>query len=209
MQPWRQSSCISSLAVALLAAAPASPAGAARDLQIEAQREGAAVEIKAHAELDAPLALAWQVLTDYERLPAFIPGIAKSVVRERHGATLLVEQSGAARFLVFSFPIEVRYEVTERPQQSVESHAVGGNLRRMNGRYELEPGAEPLTVRLRYHGLIEPDFNLPPLIGVAALRSMAEEQFAAMVAEIERRAAEAGAAEPSGRASEPSGRVAK
>ena len=199
MQPWRQSSCIGPLAVLLLAAAPAGPASAARDVEIEAHREGASVEIKAHAELAAPAAVAWQVLTDYERLPAFIPGIAKSVVRERHGAVLVVEQSGAARFLVFSFPIEVRYEVTERPQQSVESRAVGGNLRRMNGRYELEPGVEPLTVRLRYHGLIEPDFHLPPLVGVAALRSMAEEQFAAMVAEIERRAAEAGAAEPSGR----------
>jgi len=196
--PWRQSSCICPLAVALLAAAPAGPASAARDLQIEAQREGTSVEIKAHAELAAPLAIAWQVLTDYERLPAFIPGLAKSVVRERLGDTLLVEQSGEARFLIFSFPIEVRYEVTERPQQSIESRAVAGNLRRMNGRYDLEAGEEPLTVRLRYHGLIEPDFNLPPLVGVAALRGMAAEQFAAMVAEIERRAAEA--AERPGRA---------
>lgn len=186
MQSWR----LPSLALALLAAASAN---AARDVEIQAQREGASVEIRAHADLAAPVAVVWQVLTDYEHLPQFIPGIAKSVVRERQGAVLFVEQSGAARFLVFSFPIEVRYEVTERPQQWIESRAVGGNLKRMNGRYDLEPGAEPLTVRLRYHGLIEPDFHLPPLVGVAALRSMAEEQFTAMVAEIERRATEAGA----------------
>jgi len=162
-------------------------------VEIEAQRQGDAVEIKAHAQLAAPAALVWQVLTDYERLPGFIPGIAKSVVRERQGNMLVVEQAGAARFLVFSFPIEVRYQVTEGPPQWVESHAVGGNLRRMNGRYDLEPGSEPLTIRLRYHGLIEPDFSLPPLVGVAALRSMAEEQFIAMVAEIERRAGAPGA----------------
>jgi len=189
VQPWR----IPSLAVALFAAAHAAPGSAAQDVEIEAQRQGESVEIKAHALLAAPAALVWEVLTDYERLPGFIPGIAKSVVRERQGNMLLIEQTGAARFLFFSFPIEVRYQVTERPPQWVESRSVGGNLKRMNGRYDLEPGAEPLTIRLRYHGLIEPDFQLPPFVGVAALRSMAEEQFTAMVAEIERRAALAGA----------------
>jgi len=173
--PWRQSSCICPLAVALLAAAPAGPASAARDLQIEAQREGTSVEIKAHAELAAPLAIAWQVLTDYERLPAFIPGLAKSVVRERRGDTLLVEQSGEARFLIFSFPIEVRYEVTERPQQSIESRAVAGNLRRMNGRYDLEAGEEPASVDDEALALVqaggsagpdEAEFN--PFLGDAA-----------------------------------------
>jgi len=202
VQSWR----LPSLALALLAAAPAS---AARNIEIDARREGAAVEVRAHAEVAVPAAVVWHVLTDYERLPAFIPGIVKSVVRERHGDTLLVEQSGEARFLVFSFPIEVRYEVREQPQQWVESHAVGGNLKRMNGRYDLEPGAEPLTIRLRYRGLIEPDFNLPPLVGLVALRSMVEEQFTAMVAEIERRGAQARTSERAGPAAEPTERAVK
>jgi len=189
VQPWRIPTLAVALVAATLLANYAAPASAAQDVEIEAQRQGDAVEIKAHAQLAAPAALIWQVLTDYERLPAFIPGIAKSVVRQRDGNVVFVDQTGEARFLLFYFPIDVRYEVTERAPQSVESRAVGGNLKRMNGRYDLEPGSEPLTIRLRYHGLIEPDFQLPPFIGVAALRSMAEEQFTAMVAEIERRAA--------------------
>ena len=159
MQPWR----IPSLAVEFFAAALlanyAAPGRAAQDVAIEAHRQGDSVEITAHAQLTAPAALVWQVLTDYERLPAFIPGLTKSVVRQREGNVVLVEQTGEARFLLFYFPIEVRYEVTERAPQSVESRAVGGNLKRMNGRYDLEPGSEPFTVRLRYHGLIEPDFQ--------------------------------------------------
>jgi hypothetical protein len=61
----------------------------------------------------------------------------------------------------------------------------------MTGRYELHPAASAQRngILLRYEGEIEPDFYLPPIIGVAALRGMVEEQFAAMVAEIERRAA--------------------
>jgi len=83
----------------------------------------------------------------------------------------------------------VRLEVTERPPQSISSRAVAGNVRHMSGRYEIQPDADRGTVLLRYVGEIEPDFELPPLIGVAALRSTATEQFTAMVAEIERRAA--------------------
>jgi ribosome-associated toxin RatA of RatAB toxin-antitoxin module len=144
--------------------------------------------VLASAVLFAPAPIVWQVLTDYERLPAFIPGITKSSVRAREGTRLLVEQAGEARFLIFSFPIEVRLEVTESPSRGIASRAVGGNLRRMDGRYELAPDAARNAVTLRYTGEIEPEFNLPPLIGLAAMRHMVEEQFTAMVAEIERRA---------------------
>jgi ribosome-associated toxin RatA of RatAB toxin-antitoxin module len=193
---WRTSS----VAVTLLAAAYAAPGSAADDLSIEAERRGDSVEIHARALVAAPPALVWEVLTDYERLPSFIPGLARSTVRERQGNRLVIEQTGEARFLVFSFPIDVRYEVIESPPDWISSRAVGGNLRRMNGRYDLQPrparaGAQAARgmMLLRYEGAIEPDFKLPPLIGLVALRSMVEQQFTAMVAEIERRAAAQGA----------------
>lgn len=184
------------MAVALLAAAYAAPGSAADDVSIEADRRGDSIEIRARALVAAPPALVWQVLTDYERLPGFIPGLARSVIRERQGNRLVLEQAGEARFLVFSFPIEVRYEVIESPPSGISSRAIGGNLRRMNGRYELQPApASPGTeggrgaVLLRYEGEMEPAFELPPVIGLVAVRSMVEQQFTAMVAEIERRAA--------------------
>jgi len=180
------------MAVALLAVAYAAPGSAADDVSIEAERQGDSIEIRAHALIAAPPALAWQVLTDYERLPSFIPGIVKSVVRQRQGNQLVLEQTGEARFLVFAFPIEVRYEVTESPPDWVASRAVGGNLRRMNGRYELQSSTVQGSMLLRYQGAIEPNFDLPPVVGVVALRSMVEQQFTAMVAEIERRAAAQG-----------------
>jgi len=175
--------------VAVLLAVQVAPGRAAEDLSVEAERRGERVAVQARAQISAPVAVVWEVLTDYEHLPRFIPGIAKSVVLSRDGSRLLVEQSGEARFLVFSFPLEVRLEVTERPPQSISSRALAGNVRHMSGRYEIQPDAERGTVLLRYVGEIEPDFELPPLIGVAALRSTVTEQFTAMVAEIERRAA--------------------
>ena len=174
--------------LAVLLAVPAWTAGAADELVVEAERRGGRIEVRARAVVAARASLAWQVLTDYEGLPGFIPGILRSSVRLHEGNRLQVEQSGEARFLIFSFPIDVRLEVTESRPDWISSRAVGGNLRRMNGRYELRPGPGG-RMELRYRGEIEPDFDLPPLVGVAALRGMVEEQFSAMVAEIERRAA--------------------
>ena len=179
---------ISVLAVALLVAAHAVPGLAAEDVLVEAERAGEGVEVRARALIAAPQPLIWEVLTNYEQLPSFIPGIAKSAVRSRQGGKVTIDQSGEASFLVFSFPINVRLEVTEGAPDWVASRAVSGNLRRMNGRYDIQPDARG-GVLLRYSGVIEPDFELPPLIGTAALRSMVEQQFMAMVAEIERRAA--------------------
>jgi ribosome-associated toxin RatA of RatAB toxin-antitoxin module len=179
---------ISFLAVALLMAAHAVPGLAAEDVLVEAERAGEGVEVRARALIAAPRPLVWEVLTNYELLPSFIPGIAKSVVRSRNGGAVVVDQSGEATYLVFTFPIEVRLEVTESAPDWVASRAVSGNLRRMNGRYDIQPGPRG-GVLLRYSGLIEPAFELPPLIGTAALRSIVEQQFTAMVAEIERRAA--------------------
>jgi ribosome-associated toxin RatA of RatAB toxin-antitoxin module len=164
---------------------------AAEDLSVEAERQGEGVDIRARATVAAPLPLVWEVLTDYEALPRFIPGIVRSSVLERRGNRVLIEQAGAARFLVFSFPIEIRLDVTENPPQWIMSHAAGGNLRRMSGRYDIEADAARGTCTLRYRGAIEPDFALPPLVGIAAMRGMVEEQFTAMIAEIERRAAAA------------------
>ena len=158
---------------------------AAEDFFVDASRHGERFDLRAGALVAAPPALVWQVLTDYERLPRFVPGLSRSIVRLREGNRALVQQSGEARFLVFSYPIEVELEVNESPTDWVESRAVGGNVRRMHGRYELHPQAR--GTMLLYDGEIVPDFHLPRFIGTAAVRTMIEQQFTAMVGEIERR----------------------
>jgi ribosome-associated toxin RatA of RatAB toxin-antitoxin module len=173
--------------LALLAHAAA--ASAAEDLYTEVGRSGDRFSVRAQATIDAPAALAWQVLTDYDNLARFVPGLTASAVLLRDANHAMLEQKGEARFLIFTFPIEVRLEVLESPHDWIAARAVGGNLRRMSGRYDLQPRNGALL--LRYTGELEPAFDLPPLVGTLALRGMVEEQFAAMVAEIERRAAAA------------------
>jgi len=162
-------------------------AAAADDFYVDVDRNGHTFAVRAEATVAAPVSMVWEVLTDYDNLSRFIPGLSVSSVNRRSGNRVQLEQKGEARFLFFSYPIEVVLEVLESPSSSISSRAVGGNLRRMSGRYDLKSTGGGIL--LRYTGELEPDFGLPPIIGTLAVRTMVEEQFGAMVAEIERRAA--------------------
>ena len=179
---------IAAVAYALLLAACAQCAFAATDFEVAATRNGELIEVRARATINAPLAVVWSTLIDYERLPDFIPGLKKSRVIARAGATSTIEQSGEARFLFLSVPIEITVESTERPP-NIEVRRIAGSVRYLHGRYETEVSGDPAQVRLRWIGAIAPESDLPPLIGEALMRLSIQEQFAGMVREIERREA--------------------
>ena len=166
--------------------APARSADAVNVIVNFTAQDGA-VQVSARAVVHAPIELIWQTLTDYDHLSQFVPGIDSSRVISRQGARLIVEQKGAARWWFFYYPIRVTVASTERPYESIDVRLLEGNLRRLDGRYHIEPrrdgGAE-----VTWQGLIEPDTPLPAFIRNAVLRRSISEQFAGMVKEIERRA---------------------
>ncbi len=157
----------------------------AADVSVRASRNGDVLSVEASAEFEAGLEQAWQVLTDYDQLAEFIPGMRESRVIERGARGPVVEQKGEARLLFLSYAIEVRLVVEEYPYERIVSRAVAGNFRQMSGAYVLEAAAG--RVRLRYAGTLVPDFYVPPLIGTLVLRLNVERQFGALVDEILRR----------------------
>jgi ribosome-associated toxin RatA of RatAB toxin-antitoxin module len=167
----------------------AAAAHAADDLSVEATRKGPYVEVRARATIDAPLSVIWTTLTDYERLPEFVSSMKRSRVTSRNGSTAIIEQAGEARFLMFTFPIDVTLEAIESPPMSIRVRALSGTLRHLEGRYDVEPDHDSGKFILRWAGTIAPDFSLPPLFGEVVMRMSVEEQFTAMVGEIERREA--------------------
>src|SRR4051812_9981360 len=52
--------------------------GAAAEISVEMTRHGESFEVRAMARIEANVAEVWKVLTDYERLPEFIPGLRES-----------------------------------------------------------------------------------------------------------------------------------
>jgi ribosome-associated toxin RatA of RatAB toxin-antitoxin module len=174
----------------LLLSCAAVLAGATEPMQVQARRQGDAVQVQAQASVKAPHALIWKTLTDYDHMAEFVPGIRSSRVLERRGATTTVEQVGTARLWFFSFTIDVVVETTEQPPHLIGIRVLKGNLKQLNGGYRLEKidGSDDEFL-LRWEGVIEPDIAVPQVIAVPLLRASLAEQFTGMVKEIERREA--------------------
>lgn len=180
-------------ALALIGATASANCGASDDVSVVAHAQGRAVQVQAVATLHVPYDLIWETLTDYAHLADFIPGMRVSRIVERRGATVVVEQEGAARFLAFSHTIRVTVESIEEPPRKIGIRVVKGNLKQLRGGYEIDPLPAPLSgYVLRWQGVIEPQLAVPGIIGAPLLRANVADQFLGMVKEIERRHAARG-----------------
>lgn len=184
--------------------APPAPSGVA----LEVTRDGNAFSVTARADLQADARTAWDTLVDVERLPQFVPNITRVQVLSRQprasGEVLAVAFDGTFRLFFLSFPTHVWLDVEHVPYTDVVARLrppppgerTASSLKRFSGRYTLTTvgaGRGGATrVRFDYTAEFELAMALPPvlgtLFGTAAVRAMLREQFAALVAEIERRA---------------------
>ncbi|MEO8005246.1 MAG: SRPBCC family protein [Betaproteobacteria bacterium] len=161
------------------------PAGAsAAKIHLEVSRQDDTFDVRAEAEIDADPIAAWGVLTDYDRLAEFIPGMQESKVVTRTGSTVIVDQRGDATLLFLTFPMRARLEIQEHPFESVVSNAISGNFKDLHGEYHLKIAGTGMI--LIFKATFTPDFSFPPLLGTLIVRSAAQRRFAAMVKEIEK-----------------------
>jgi ribosome-associated toxin RatA of RatAB toxin-antitoxin module len=168
----------------LFALALAQPAAAGATIAVDAQRHGDAIDIRATAVLTTDADTAWRVLTDYGRYPEFIPDLHSSRVVARHGSEATVEQTGDVTLWPFHFPVDITFEIHERPPDSVESRAVAGSLRALTSRYvlaRLEAGT-----RLDYSGHVDLGSAWLRDIQQVAIERTVARQFRALADEIER-----------------------
>lgn len=164
-------------------------AHSAESFSVNAERSGDAVQVEASATIRAPLALIHDTLTDYDHLADFIPGMSKSHLLERHDKMSIVEQSGVARLWFLRFPIDVMLETTDQSSSVISVRLLKGNLKQLNGRYDIEKIDGDDNYALHWSGVIQPGISVPSAIAVPLLRRNISEQFRGMVDEIERRAA--------------------
>ena len=167
----------------------------------EVSREGEFFLVRVRADIAVTRALAWAVLTDYERYSEFIPEVDSSRIVSRAGNGVVLDQKGRMSFLFFSQPVDVRLAVVETPPSQVASRVLSGNLREFSGRYVISETSG--GVRIEHSARFVPEFDLPPLLGPIVVRTVLERNFTSLLQEMQRRAAlrtPAGAASTPGRA---------
>lgn len=162
---------------------------AAAEVTVEVVRQEKAFQIEAKLLVAVGQRVAWQVLTDYDKLASFVPGMRSSRIVSAPGEPLLLEQKGESGFLLLKVPIEVVSRVDEAPLTTIRFRSVGGNLTSQTGEWALERHDHATWVR--YRANIAPGFPLPPIIGPAIVGREVRVMVESVAREMLRRAAAA------------------
>ncbi len=119
-------------------------------------REG----IVARIIIPAPLEVVWTVITDYEKLPEFIPDMKLSKVIERKDSETILRQQGESRFLMFHFNVEVIIKLIEQRYHNIEFDLVSGDFDYFEGEWKIESIGDKETM-LTYTLIAHPGFYAP------------------------------------------------
>jgi hypothetical protein len=172
-------------------------------LKLDVRRSGRRFDADARLELPADLRTVWGTITDYDALPAFMPGIRACRVLERRALAdgnerLRVEQQGEFRLLRFAQAMTVMLNIEHQRLHTASAQALSVELGIFGrhavdvfeGRYELTALAAhhgmPRT-RLRYSAVIGLRLPPPPAVGSLAVRQNLGAQLEAIAREVLRR----------------------
>lgn len=176
-------------ATASIAAGPAGaqPALPPAPATIAVTREGGNYYVDASLFTTAPPAVAWEVLTDFDHMAAFVPNLERSraIVRSPNRVTL--QQRGVARFGPLAFPFESEREVEVVPIEIIRSRQTRGSMRHLVSLTTL--AADGTGTRIDYHVEVDPGALYPAFLAQTFLRDEIGEQFVAIEREMRRRAA--------------------
>ncbi len=106
--------------------------------------------------IEAKPEVVWQVLTDYEHLSEFVPGMSKSRVMERNEDTITIEQV----FKHLFGSMELLLSVKETPPNRIDFWLVGGNMKIYDGHWLIKPYNSGSTL-LTFEVDVQPGFFAP------------------------------------------------
>jgi carbon monoxide dehydrogenase subunit G len=172
----------------VVALALASTAAAAADSpvrKLDVAFEGDAYVVNAVFFAAAPPSVAWDVLTDFDKLQGWVPNVAESKVVKREDSTVTVEQRGVAKYGAASFPYVTERRIDLKPPSGIKTAQVKGSMKRVESVIALE--AEGKGTRIVYHLEIVPSLLAGAVMSKKFVEHEVGEQFTAIVGEMTRR----------------------
>lgn len=142
-------------------------------------------DISASGAVQASPAAVWKILTNYEKMPEFVPDLRSAKVLSRHGNRAVVEQVGVARFLFFHREIRLVVQVQEEPMAYIDVSLVDGDMRVYQCRWELIADQDTGGTRIVYSGKVAPRFYVPSMLGANLIRSDIERMMAAVLVRLD------------------------
>ena len=152
--------------------------------------QAAAAEDKLNARIEARAATdctnVWQVFTDFDAMPRFLPGMEASRVVSREGRRVTVQQRGRHRYGIFSKRYESERELTMNEPALIESRSLPGDEMAIASSTGFTP-TQGGGCAIAYSATIDLPAWVPRVTAIGFVKSLATTQMQAMLAEVKRR----------------------
>ena len=126
------------------------------------------------------------VLTDYDRIPRFMPGVKRSSVLERTPGSVVVEQEAVSHVMMFSKRVHLVLDIIEGPDVLTFRDRCARSFVRYEGRWTLSAVDE--STAITYQLTAEPSFDVPEFLLKRLLKRDSGEMIEALRREVEVRA---------------------
>jgi ribosome-associated toxin RatA of RatAB toxin-antitoxin module len=133
-------------------------------------------------QVPQPSTVVLAVLTDYEDIPRFMPGIDTSVVLERADGRAVVQQEAISRMMVFSKRVHLVLEISEGADTLRFYDRCGRSFSRYEGVWRVS-GQNGMT-EILYELVARPSFDVPEFVLKRMLKRNSEEMIEQLRREI-------------------------
>lgn len=147
--------------VGVLPATVGADAGMGAPVVNVSERDGVYSVIATFDVSQAP-AIVLSVLTDYERIPHFMPGINSTIVRERTADGAVIEQEATSRFMWFSKRVHLLLDIVEGVESLRFRDRCGKSFTRYEGRWMVSSSAG--RTHVAYQLTADPSFDVPEFV---------------------------------------------
>jgi hypothetical protein len=176
--------------VAVIALAALALAAVAKDelsvgTWVAVMRRGDVFGIDAVLTAPVPPMVAWDVLSDFDGMAAFVPNLQSSRILSRAGDTLRVEQRGELKWGPVMSSYATEREVLLTPVETIRTTSVAGASPREQSvtRFKAIPGG----VEVWHRSELAFRTWMPDYVAQRFLRDVMQERYEAIIAEMVRR----------------------
>jgi carbon monoxide dehydrogenase subunit G len=170
--------------ILLAAAAPRAAHGQAPSVSVREQQ--GVYHVAARFEVAATPAAVLAVLTDYERIPTFLPDVKTSIVHARTATHAVVEQEAVSGVMLFSKRMHLVLEIDEAADELAFRDTCGRSFVTYAGRWRFAVAAGRTIVD--YELAADPAFDVPSFMITRLLKKDSGEMIARIQKEVARRA---------------------
>ncbi|OGQ21536.1 MAG: hypothetical protein A3I05_03280 [Deltaproteobacteria bacterium RIFCSPLOWO2_02_FULL_44_10] len=159
----------------------------AEEIKISLSRDQKGVYmLQGFLDVNVPVSIAWEVLTDYDNIDTFVSSLETSSVKTREKDVLLIEQKGKAKAFLFQQKIRLLLRVSETALRHIAFDDVSyQDFKSYSGSWCIESTAS--GVRLRYVLLANPHLPAMQFIVQRGLKNMAKNLLYEVKVEMEKR----------------------